>query len=135
MQLERPATIRKPLPLTPLVDIVFLLLMFFMLTSNFTKFGNLGLGLTAVSQRQVPQGLPQKTAPPALIVNVEAHGALRVNGRMVNPDQLKAVLDDFAAKDISSAIIRSGPGASVQDLVTALEIAQNSKLQNIKVAD
>ena len=47
MKIAMPPPIRKPLPLTPLVDIVFLLLIFFMLSSNFLKLGHQEVGATS----------------------------------------------------------------------------------------
>lgn len=130
MQIEQSAPIRKPLPLTPLVDIVFLLLMFFMLTSNFTKFGNLNLGIAGVAQ----SGAVQTASSPTLIINVEENAGVRVNGKAVTREALSGLLNEFAAKGVSAAVVRVDAGASVQDLVTALEAARLSDLQSIKVA-
>jgi biopolymer transport protein ExbD len=130
MQLQQSAPIRKPLPLTPLVDIVFLLLMFFMLTSNFTKFGNLNLGL-------VRPAAPQQTTaqfPRIVVINVGANSQIRINGVLVKLENIPAVMNDFAAKGSSLALIRPARGATVQDLVTALESARSSSVQTIRVA-
>jgi biopolymer transport protein ExbD len=130
MQLEQPAPIRKPLPLTPLVDIVFLLLMFFMLTSNFTKFGNVNLGLAALKAQQ------STTAPqaPPLIIDIDGDLRIRINGLRVALDSVPEVLNGFAGKGFLTAILRPGASATVQELVTFLEKARLSKLQNIRVA-
>jgi biopolymer transport protein ExbD len=52
MALEARDWRRRPVPLTPLIDVIFLLLLFFMLSSTFTRFGevplvNAGGGATA----------------------------------------------------------------------------------------
>jgi biopolymer transport protein ExbD len=130
MQLEQPAPIRKPLPLTPLVDMVFLLLMFFMLTSNFTKFGNVNLGLAALTA-QKSTTTPQM---PSLIIDLDRNLRIRINGLQVDLDSVSEVLDGFAGKGFLTAVLRPGASASVQDLVTLLEKARMSKLQNIRVA-
>ncbi|SMP31087.1 biopolymer transporter ExbD [Shimia sagamensis] len=38
-----PPFVRRPLALTPLIDVIFLLLLFFMLTSTFSTFGEIEL--------------------------------------------------------------------------------------------
>jgi len=43
MALEARAWRRRPVTLTPLIDVIFLLLLFFMLSSTFTRFGELPL--------------------------------------------------------------------------------------------
>lgn len=41
--LARPTFKRRPLSMTPLIDVIFLLLLFFMLSSTFSKFSELEL--------------------------------------------------------------------------------------------
>ena len=129
MQLEQSAQIRKPLPLTPLVDIVFLLLMFFMLTSSFTKFGNLNLGSAGFSRQTTAT-----TAPPKLILRISHGPRMVVNGNFVELRDLPQVLNTFLDKGIKSAVLVSNNDATVQDLVSVLEMARTSRLQNIVVA-
>jgi biopolymer transport protein ExbD len=127
MRLESPPPIRKPLPLTPLVDVVFLLLMFFMLSSTFTKFGHIGL-LLAQPASSSPPG---SSAAPGVIVRVGAGLAVSINGRAVEFDRLIAVLDDFSGLGVESAVVQTSTSASVQDLAAVLEEARKSKLKRV----
>ena len=50
MQLDRPAApARKLIGLTPLIDVVFILLLFFMLTSSFFQWQSLDLTMSTPS--------------------------------------------------------------------------------------
>lgn len=72
---RRAAPRRKPVSLTSLIDVIFLLLLFFMLTSTFARHGDLTLGLagngpagetTPAFLRIGPDALALDTTPLAL---------------------------------------------------------------------
>lgn len=48
--------VRRPVSLTPLIDVIFLLLLFFMLSSTFSKFGE--IELTQAAPGQAAPGSP-----------------------------------------------------------------------------
>jgi biopolymer transport protein ExbD len=129
-QIGQISQIRKPIPLTPLVDIVFLLLMFFMLSSTFTKFSRLDMA-TAAGNATAQGG----NAFPGIIIVVNAHGRLTVNGSPVTQAQLSVRLDEHEAQGAKQAALRAGPDATVQDLVSALEAAKRSRLTGITVVE
>jgi biopolymer transport protein ExbD len=130
MRISEPGQIRKPIPLTPLVDIVFLLLMFFMLSSTFTKFSTLDVA-TAAGNATAQGG----KAFPGIIIIVNAQGRLTVNGSPVTQAQLSVQLDELEAQGAKQAALRAGPDATVQDLVSALEAAKRSRLTGITVVE
>jgi len=68
--------------LTPLIDVIFLLLVFFMLTSSFT-YPALDLDLPSAQQQ------PEMTRQQRLVVSVDAHGAIYLNRSEVTKDQLE----------------------------------------------
>jgi biopolymer transport protein ExbD len=130
MKLEQPQPIRKPLPLTPLVDVVFLLLMFFMLTSNFTRFGSVKLDFLRSSTAKTSTSAPSN----GLIIRVGEGLDIRVNGRSVALSQLAATLNTFTDRGFERAALVATPDATVQDLVTVLETARTSTLKTIVIA-
>ncbi len=52
--------VRRPVSLTPLIDVIFLLLLFFMLSSTFSKFGEIELSQAAPGGAE--QGKPTERA-------------------------------------------------------------------------
>jgi len=76
---------RRGLSLTPLVDVIFLLLLFFMLASSFSRQVELDLAATAA-------GAPGPEAPP-LFLRLEPSG-LSLNGVALDLDALPAALAD-----------------------------------------
>lgn len=86
MRLERPAQPRRRLiGLTPLIDVVFILLLFFMLASTLTR------------PQAVPLAAPHSEPArhdrqPALLLRIQADGRLDLNGEPVAADALPALL-------------------------------------------
>ena len=131
MRIDEPRRFTRPIPLTPLIDVVFLLLMFFMLSTTFAKFGQFGMGQSA---SQVPGAQAAAGAEPGVIVDV-AHGPLvRINGARVAVEDLVARLNDFHKLGVRNGVVRPAGDADVQDLVTVLELARTSGLQALALS-
>lgn len=131
MRIDRPAVISKPIPLVPLVDVVFLLLMFFMLSTSFARFGQLDVSRgSAASGAAAGQA---RGGTPGVIVEISKGPEIRVNGSRVELGALVAKLDEFHGKGVRAGSVRVAPSAEVQDLVTVLELARTSKLRALSI--
>jgi biopolymer transport protein ExbD len=131
MRIEAPARIRKPLPLIPLVDVVFLLLMFFMLSSTFAKFSSIELGGAAGKIGNAGAGAPRL---PDVIIKVASGPRIKVNGNDVGLDGLVPKLNEAQARGARSGVIVVSLSATAQDLVAVLERARSSNLRLVSVA-
>ena len=76
----RKAKRKRPLSMTSLIDVIFLLLLFFMVSSTFSRFGEVELTAAAGGNS------PQDHRP--VFVSLQADG-LRVNGRDAELSDLK----------------------------------------------
>jgi len=111
---------RRP-SLTPMIDVVFLLLVFFMLVSQVGREG--GMPLSAPGSGTVYQG------PPRLIEITPA--AVALNGRPVAPGDLAAALAPLTESPADVIVLRAADGATVQhlaDVTGALTAAGFSRL-------
>lgn len=126
MKLPREARTTARIGLTPLIDVVFLLLVFFMLASTFLRFNYLPLTSGG-------EGVAAPSLGETVIVRVQSGGALDVNGQPVSPADLPARLDDWAEKGMTRAVLRVVSGAETRDLVGALERARRSRIDNLVV--
>ncbi|MEM1079345.1 MAG: biopolymer transporter ExbD [Pseudomonadota bacterium] len=110
---------RKP-SLTPMIDVVFLLLVFFMLAARFGTDMSLSLAMGG-------GGSGTYSGPPR-IIDVLPEGQ-RLNGVTLEEDALQATLATLTESPEDLIIIRSRDGAVLQrliDLVTGLEEAGHS---------
>jgi biopolymer transport protein ExbD len=119
---------------TSLIDVVLLLVVFFMLSSNFTAEGRLRIRLPQASTLPV-----QRSADEALVVTVSASGTYLVNSReLVNAsaDTLRAAILKTVgnAPRIVPVTIRADGRASHQAVVTAMDVLGRLGFTQMNVA-
>lgn len=107
--------------LTPLIDVVFLLLIFFMVSTTFTKETHLEVELPSA------EGEPNPERPQAIEILVAEDGSYSVNGQgLVNRqvDTIVKALEMTATGDTSvPVIITADANASHQSVVWAMDAA------------
>lgn len=107
--------------LTPLIDVVFLLLIFFMVSTTFTKERELTIQLPEAD------GQPLSQTPRFVEISISVDGEYAVNGRrLVNrdPETLRRALIDSADGDTNVPLIIAGDrGTPYQAIVTAMDVA------------
>jgi biopolymer transport protein ExbD len=121
------------LNLVSLIDVVLMLVVFFMLSSTFVDETSLRIRLPEVSNRD---GTPP--AGEAFVITVTEAGGYRLNGRdLINAsaDTLRAALVRTAGDDRSATVtIRADARASHQAVVTALDVAGRLGFTAIDIA-
>jgi len=118
--LGRPVRRRRP-SLTPMIDVVFLLLVFFMLAARFGTQGAVPLVVGA--------GVGSYSGPPRLVEVTP--DALRLNGLPVA--DLAAALRPLMQGPDDIIVLRGRGGADVQRLVDALTLLQAAGFAQIAV--
>lgn len=111
MHVDRPIRRQKPISLTPLVDVIFLLLLFFMLSSTFTNFGQVEIG--------APAGGGGSGAVPKAILVVDRE-RLRLNGRDIADEALLQSAQDLIDRDIDSLLVQVRENTTTQTLVSVM---------------
>lgn len=107
--IDSPRPRRKP-SLTPMIDVVFLLLVFFMLASRFGQEAQMPLVLGGTGEGY--------SGPPRLIdVLPESQ---RLNGIDRNMDDLLAALTALTASPADTVVLRARDGAELQRLVSVI---------------
>lgn len=107
--------------LTPLIDVVFLLLIFFMVSTTFTKESHLSIDL--------PEASPQasKMSEAQIELTVTREGDYAINGvSLVNrdPDTLRKAIEKVSAGDNSIPLIITADSATPhQAVVTAMDVS------------
>jgi biopolymer transport protein ExbD len=104
--------------MTSLVDVIFLLLLFFMLTSTFSKFSEIELSAASGGAAPAPGAAP-------LFLQLGAD-SLTLNGEALNLAALAASLPDAAGNPVPLLIsLRAGVSAQrLTDLLVALRGAR-----------
>ncbi|MEP3048948.1 MAG: biopolymer transporter ExbD [Roseibium sp.] len=111
MRIEPPGKKHKPISLTPLVDVIFLLLLFFMLSSTFTNFGQVEIGAPA-------SGGGTSSVPTAILV-LDGE-LLRLNGTEIENDQMVERARILVDQKSHTLLVLTRKETTTQQLVTVL---------------
>jgi len=117
--------------LTPLIDVVFLLLIFFMISTTFDTTSQLKIKLPEASQAQ--------SADSARKINllIDAKGVFYVNSRELTNNKsatLKAALERTMVDGKLPIVIQSDAASPVQSLVTAMDVVGQLGLPQVSIA-
>ena len=126
---EEPVRRRGMASLTPLIDVVFLLLIFFMLTTSFLQTQSLSVVTPAPSADELP------TDARVVEIWLMGDGTLRLDGKPVEREALTASLREAIGdrKDMTVTILAE-KGSRTQALVAAVEAARQSGAKAVGTA-
>jgi len=131
VKFRRQKTADNTVNVTPLIDVVFLLLIFFMVSTTFTKETQLSIHLPEAD------GEIAESVPDTIEIGIDAEGHYSLNNKaLVNQKILTLMkgLDKLAEGDTDSpVIIRADAKASHQAVVTAMDAAGRSGLVHLSI--
>ena len=133
-QLRRPRKKGKNFMLMPLVDVIFLLLTFFMLSSSLAAYSALTLGDYA-REAAAPAGAEQPPAAAArtdLVLTVSA-GEVRANGAALPLAAFAAEAERLKAGGANSVVVFVRSSATAQDIVSVLEALKRAAFATVSV--
>ena len=121
VQLKRSSAIGS-LSVTPLIDVVFLLLIFFLVSSRFSEEEReLDLNLPNVSE-----ALPATLEPSELVINIDAQGRFFIDGEFRQAEQVEQILRRSQANNplTQSVVIRGDRETNWEAVATAMSICK-----------
>ena len=117
--------------LTPMIDVVFQLLLFFLIASEFAQ-----------EERQLEVVLPQASEakpliskPRELFVNIDQRGGYFVDGRFIDPGELEKILKSAAADNPGhqTVIIRADKRAIWEHVVKVMDLCNKARIRDYRV--
>ena len=128
IQLNTISRRRRP-SLTPMIDVVFLLLIFFMLVARFGINKVIDINLpSALSQNVQYEGAPR-------LVEIKSGNIVSLNGSQISLDQLSNNLRELMPSPNALIILRSSAEANTQDLLDVLLYLKSEKISNVSVLE
>lgn len=117
--------------LAPMIDIVFLLLIFFIVTWQFTRSET----ELSVSVPTAQEGAEPERQQGEIVISVLAEGTIRVEGITVNLDQLLTKLSEIAKQHENQPVRIRGDGkVEYQRIVEVIDTCQKAGIWNISFA-
>lgn len=128
MHIETATRRKHSISLTPLIDVVFILLVFFMLATSFTDWRPITLA-TGIGKAQ-----PHKT-PPA-IVRVGANGTLHYKDKSYDEPQMLAKRLSTARDNdaLSAVIVQPNANANLEVTIDALDSLSGAGVASLSLA-
>ena len=124
---RRPPTVME---LTPLIDVVFLLLIFFMVSTTFVSENS---GLQVELPRSENRDLIPEGSDVALAIG--ADGSMEIDGRPVDLGELKQVLRASAEKDPSTmVVVRADRTLAYGKVVEVMDLVRELGLTHFAIA-
>ena len=121
VQLKRTQAISS-LSITPLIDVVFLLLIFFLVSSRFSEEERqLDLNLPSVSE-----ALPATAQPNELVINIDEQGRYFIDGAFRQVEQVEQILRRSHTNNplTQAVVIRADKEANWDSVVTAMNLCK-----------
>ncbi len=119
------------LNLTPMIDVVFLLIIFFMVGARFTELEReFDINLPTVSEPR-----PLSDPPDRIEVNIFRNGRIKVGGKFLTVDELKALLTAAHARYAEQTVmIRADGRIEYQQVMDVLTICEQSGIKSSSLA-
>jgi biopolymer transport protein ExbD len=117
------------LSLTPLIDVVFILLIFFMLESDFLRPYVMELAQQGGGQRD-----PGAKAMP-VVIELHADESVWINKERHPLEKVKDVLQDLEPSPESPVVVAADPGVPLQRAVSIIDILHEYGLVNIAITE
>ncbi len=115
--------------LTPMLDVVFIMLIFFIVTATFIRETGLDVNRPDQDQAQVVQ------EEGAILVIIDATDDIWIDRRIVDPRAVRANVERLHAEDPDRpVVIQAANASSAEMLVTVIDAARQANVFNISIA-
>lgn len=129
MKFKRNKRVENPPDITPMIDVVFLLLIFFMLSTTFIVKPGINISLPKSSAEEIRK---QKEE---IEISISREGGFYLDGDKVDLETLKERFINAAKTSIESVvIINADEKASHGDVVAIMDMAKESGITKLAVA-
>jgi len=121
MRLVRPRPDRQLISLVPMIDVMLILLVFFMVTSTYLNLDM--IPFVDRSEDPPPEAEADAADATTLLVRISADGRTYIRGRALEGAALQSeVADRIAENPLLSIVILPSTAAHTQDLVSAMDL-------------
>ncbi|WDE13836.1 ExbD/TolR family protein [Thalassomonas haliotis] len=101
--------------MTPMLDIVFILLIFFIVTTSFVKEEGILVNRPDANKKT-------NSNNPVIMINIDESGSVRFNNKLVDIERIPARIENFLAKhETNSAVVLPHYNTSYDKVVQVLD--------------
>ncbi len=116
--------------LTPMLDVVFIMLIFFIVTASFIKEAGIDVNRP---DAPVTESKPEDAN---ILVVINANDEIWIDRRLIDPRALRANIERLHAENPQgSVVIKADKKSTNKMLVTVMDSSRNAGVYNISIAD
>ena len=118
------------LEITPLVDVIFLLLIFFVLSTQFIDLKTMSIDLPSIDKKTM-SNLPENRVK----IEISKEGEVLINNKTISEFSLKSLNQELSLipSNIKTAIISADSDTRYQYIVTIMESLNSNGFKNIQI--
>ena len=117
--------------LTPMLDVVFIMLIFFIVTASFIK--EVGLDVNRPDNQQQQQVKPEEAN---ILVVIDGNDDIFINRRLIDPRAVRANIERLHAENPEgSVIIQPSKKSTNKMLVTVMDASRQAGVYNISITE
>jgi biopolymer transport protein ExbD len=118
--------------MTPMLDVTFIMLIFFIVTASFTKED--GIDLTQ-SNNDTPLN-QQNTKSVSIVIDVNGNSEVIMEGRAIDPRSVQANVQRLKAENPeANVVVRAAQGAQAQVMVTVVDQARLAGVSGVIISE
>jgi biopolymer transport protein ExbD len=115
--------------LTPMLDVVFIMLIFFIVTATFIR--ETGLEAQRPDQNEQPQVVQEEGA---ILIIIDNNDDIWIDGRIVDTRAVRPIIERLHAEDAERpVVIQAEPASSTKTLVAVMDASQQADVYNISI--
>ena len=112
--------------LTPIIDVVFILLIFFMLATNFQDFSQTDIDLSSESAKSISSDKKM------YLISFNNDKDFKLNDKAVHINDIKAkILTSIRSKEEHLVVIKPEDNVSMQNILSVMEDFNKSEIDNV----
>lgn len=129
--LKRPPKRHGMISVVSMIDVMMILLFFFMVTSTYL---NLDMVPALQKSDEAPGGTPSTAPGTTLMIRIAADGQAMIGGQPIDTAALTALLQSRVAADpLTPVVLFPSGGAHLQDLIRLMDTVTRSGAVRVKV--
>ena len=114
--------------LTPMLDVVFIMLIFFIVTASFIKEAGIDVNRPDAQTREVQENAN-------ILVAISEGNEIWIDRRRIDPRAVRAVLERLHAENPEGAVvIQADKKAYTETVVLVMDSARQAKIFNVSIA-
>jgi biopolymer transport protein ExbD len=123
--------INAEINMTPLIDIMLVLLIIFMVTSSISFDSGMDINLPQAQQ----QTSLENASESAVIISVGKDGSISIQGEKTSPENVKDVLKNYLVKEKTQTVILEGDrDSTLGKTVNLMDIAKSVGAEKFSIA-